>query len=504
MSAGASAVDRRWVGLTFLLLFLPRAIYALEEVAYIHPDVLGQAIEPAYRAVHGAGRVSWEFTQGVRSWIWPGVLTPIFWLCEAFGLSGPGIGTRVPLVGVNLLCAAIDAFAWAFVAWVGAAAVFDDPRVQRRARWTTVGLGATQAMWLLPGSQAIIGVPAGAALAVAGALSLRRWRGRPARRFESFATGAALAATLLLRIQLAPVVAFAGLLVLHALRTKSPPSPGRSASPLAELFAGAVLVAAVFGLVDWITWGAPWASTLRYLEFSFTRSDEVFGRMPADRYFVHAWSVGSVGFVLIVLAALAQLRSHWPLALIPLVAFLPHQLVGQKQLHFLHPLGPWLGLAAAATWAQLYASLAPRLSPAMRRAADGLIALALLLGGATGALEGSYWKSTWLFHQGGEAAIARSRALNRAYLQLAEAPLAELRVAQAVLPAAASPDMAHLGHPVPSIPLLEQTPDARLGPADLLLTWGELPPASLPPGFRPRAPLGPIFVYTATRTSPSR
>src|SRR5690606_17378937 len=51
-----------------------RLVQAVTEPAYLHPDALFQALEPAFSLVWGYGIETWEFREGMRSWVWPGLL----------------------------------------------------------------------------------------------------------------------------------------------------------------------------------------------------------------------------------------------------------------------------------------------------------------------------------------------------------------------------------------------------------------------------------------------
>ena len=62
------------------------------EPAVLHPDALGQALEPAFRAAFGHGEVAWEWREGLRSWAWPLLLSPAFWLARGLGAPEIGVG----------------------------------------------------------------------------------------------------------------------------------------------------------------------------------------------------------------------------------------------------------------------------------------------------------------------------------------------------------------------------------------------------------------------------
>src|SRR5579864_4305542 len=61
--------------------------FAMPNIA--HPDQIFQILEPAHRLVYGYGIVPWEFREGVRSWILPGLFAFIFKISD-FVLRVPG------------------------------------------------------------------------------------------------------------------------------------------------------------------------------------------------------------------------------------------------------------------------------------------------------------------------------------------------------------------------------------------------------------------------------
>ncbi len=80
-----------WVYLPLWLLvaFVLRAAVALSGDFLLHPDELMQYLEPAHRLVFGNGIVFWEYFYGARSWLVPGVIAGVLWLCSLIGLDSP-------------------------------------------------------------------------------------------------------------------------------------------------------------------------------------------------------------------------------------------------------------------------------------------------------------------------------------------------------------------------------------------------------------------------------
>ena len=74
-----------------LLAFALRAAVALAGDFVIHPDEIMQYLEPAHQLVFGAGVSYWEYFYGARSWLVPGIVAAVLWLCNLLGLDSPAL-----------------------------------------------------------------------------------------------------------------------------------------------------------------------------------------------------------------------------------------------------------------------------------------------------------------------------------------------------------------------------------------------------------------------------
>ena len=72
-----------------LAAFAVRAAIALSGDFVIHPDEVMQYLEPARRLVFDSGLVFWEYFYGARSWLVPGVVAGVLYICKALGLGEP-------------------------------------------------------------------------------------------------------------------------------------------------------------------------------------------------------------------------------------------------------------------------------------------------------------------------------------------------------------------------------------------------------------------------------
>ncbi len=456
------------------------------EDAYLHPDALFQGLEPAFRAVHGYGVVAWEFKQGLRSWTWPGLLSAPFALCHWLDLSGPGVGMATAVALARSLVVAIDLAALALAVQLAR---------REAGHWAAVAvlaLGASHPMFVVMAAQPLIDVPASAlllALAHRGlsvglgppVLTLRETPESPviaptlhgetaapplllpvaqpeapggAERVgltprDLAIVGALAALTALVRVQLTPAVALVALLALR----RSPADARRAGVRAFAL--GGVAVVALWGAVDWVTWGAPLHSVAAYLRYNLQAGQTAFGVMPADRYWAHFGEAAPGLRWLLLPLALVGARRAPSLGLLAAAVLLPHQLVPYKVWRFVHP-GLWLVVTLAAIGAVHAAAVASELAKQRTGPSAGvargarLWAAALTLSALVAVpwswRDGGVWRTTWLHHQGGDDAVVRSRGINRAYL--AAGQTRDLRqLVQAVLPEAAAPGLALLGHP---------------------------------------------------------
>ena len=79
----------RHVWLFLSLAFVLRAAVALAGDFVIHPDEIMQYLEPAHSLVFGNGVHYWEYYYGARSWLLPGFIAGVLWVCQLLGLDQP-------------------------------------------------------------------------------------------------------------------------------------------------------------------------------------------------------------------------------------------------------------------------------------------------------------------------------------------------------------------------------------------------------------------------------
>jgi hypothetical protein len=294
---------------------------AIADHGVLWPDEIYQGPEQAHRFAFGYGFIPWEFRDGVRSWIFPGLLGLLFKALAALGVDD-GLTMMAVAKSLMALWAVVGvAFAMALAARLAGMAgsvaagillatfppsLLYDPRCTTEAASGPLIVAATFFALDLPGSD--------------------RWRPYAPRL-----AGATAAMATALRPQNGILLAGLLVVVLAARRWKD-----------ARQYAiAAAVVALAAGLLDAVTWGTPFHSLIGYVRFNLLEGKAArFGVEPITFYPQVAWT--SVGPAVVVIAAgfvVAGLRAPGP-ALIVLAYVVAHSLVPHKELRFLLPIFP--------------------------------------------------------------------------------------------------------------------------------------------------------------------
>lgn len=338
-----------------------RIWFALTDDGMHWPDEIYQSLEPAHRLAFGYGLLAWEFLQGARSWAFPALIAAVFKGASAIGLDSPRL--YLPLVRI-LFCAVGIATAWAIHRLALASGAGKLAAACGSAMFALMGLAiyfAPRAM-----SETASALPAAAGLALCLRAhghpepSRRRSRGtasesdasdrpersrgtdgeraRAAQQWKLWLGASLLGFSVLLRLQCALFCLAVPIVLLFR-------SERRAAVQVVAVLA---LWAALFGLLDKLTWGSWFHSALAYLRFNLVEGRaQDFGTAPPAYY--TAALLSSLGPLWILIAALSLLAITTApgLWLIALLFFVPHWLSPHKELRFLMPLLPVLCALAA-------------------------------------------------------------------------------------------------------------------------------------------------------------
>jgi len=363
-----------------------------------HPDEIFQLFEPAHRLAFGYGVKTWEFQDGIRSMVPPYVLAALFAVSEpVFG------GPEGYLRFTGIVLAAISCLPVLFIWRMG----------ERESRAHALVAGVAAATWFelvyfsfRPLTEALACDAILIALALASSLppldgeggptaGRHGWGGgstpsdpasqghlphRGAGSGESrvlFGLGLALALTVMLRLQLAPGAAFVALWVGRA----------RIRSRWAPMILGATPVLVLFGAVDWLTWGAPFASYVRAVSVNLGQNKaSVYGASPWWWYLVFLFALWTPFVAPLLLFCIVRLRKSAVWIGFAVIEIAVHSLIGHKEYRFVFPAFAALVIPAALGATDLVERYGSRwATPAWRGAALAgcWAAMSLTLGDAT-------------------------------------------------------------------------------------------------------------------------
>ncbi|MEH1834503.1 MAG: mannosyltransferase [Nostoc sp.] len=314
-----------------LLALLVRVSAALSFPNIFWPDEIFQTQEPAHRLAFGNGMVTWEFRDGTRSWVFPGILAVVMRLTAWMGDGSSGY-----LAGVSIflcllsLTTILVAFLWGYetgglvtaVITAGVCSVWFELVYFAPKAFTEV----VSAHLLLPGVY----------------LGVHGKNFQPRTRL--FLAGCLCGLALALRIQLLPAVIFAVIYICcQQWRKKGMP-----------MIAGILGPILIFGMVDAFTWSYPFQSFWLNIWFNVVEGRSlIYGVSPWYEYLLYllkSWS-----FILIPITLLAIIGSrHSPiLAWLAIIIVLTHSILAHKEYRFIYAALPMVMILAGLGTAEL-------------------------------------------------------------------------------------------------------------------------------------------------------
>jgi len=343
-----------WRYLPHLLIaaFIVRAAVALASDFRLHSDEIMQYLEPGHYAAFGNGVLYWEYVHGARPWLIPGFIAGILLAMDAVGLGRPEVYVPAVKFGFCLLSLLIP---WSMYRFTQQAAG------ERAARLALL-FGCFWYEFLVMAQKPFSEFVSTAFLMAALPLLMPGFAaGEAARRRALFAAGALLALGAAVRMQYAPAA-----LLLLALRSLS-----LRREQLIALWGGAAALVMLVGILEWLTWGAPFHSYL--INYLVNISVSVGGSAGDSSYWRLPGQLLAAGFCAPALAFLLGAKLRGParlLLLLSAVTFVLHMLPAHREYRFIFLLVP--------CWLMLLAMLLARaqVRPALRR--YGAAALLLL------------------------------------------------------------------------------------------------------------------------------
>lgn len=244
-------------------LALAPCVVAVLQLGRLHPDEVFQSLEPAMHKAFGYGVLAWEWQVGLRNWATPGVFAGLLTLGSKMGIESV-MGRRV-LIEVPMF--------FLHLALLAAVFRFSSRRVgERTALYATVVVGCFTPLFHFAGRT--MGESISTAFIVWGLerADAKGWK-------AASAGGVLLGLAVVSRYGSAVFAAGAVVWLLVARRWKDS----------GALAAGGLVVAAGLGALDWATWGAPFHSLRKYLDFNVfsDQAAQQFGKSPASFYAPH-------------------------------------------------------------------------------------------------------------------------------------------------------------------------------------------------------------------------
>jgi GPI mannosyltransferase 3 len=322
LRSSSAELPESWSIALITIAFVPRLWAALGDHGMVWPDEIFSMMEPAHRFAFGWGLLPWEFVDGARSWLLPGMLG-LGWKLAAV------LGAKTALSLVNL--------AKGVMATASVIAVLISMRLASRlggarAAFLTGAFGALCPPLIIFGSRCLSETVSAPVVVLVALLLIERGRRRAAM------AGALAALTIYFRYQNGLLAAGFGALLLSRKRWRE----------AGAYFACATTVGLLGGLLDWPTWGYPFRAFWVYTKFCLLEGKAAyFGTSPYSFLWDHLGTTIGLVAPILFFGFLAATRKAPGLVVVVLVFFLAHSAIPHKELRFLLPVLP-LGLALSA------------------------------------------------------------------------------------------------------------------------------------------------------------
>jgi GPI mannosyltransferase 3 len=310
-----------WLIAVLVLGLALRTWLAVNDHSVFWPDEIHQSLEQAHRAAFGYGLISWEFRDGARSWLFPGIIAGLWKLAAAGGVESSL--TLVLLARLVIVAGSV-------------ASVWFAARLATHTGGAVAGIAAATILATFPPlvafSHRAMSETASAPFIVLGACLLCRRSERAA-----WFAGVAVSIGCLLRYQNALIAVIFAIGLLFRRRYRA----------AAAFSTTGMAVALLGGLFDWATWGRPFHSLITYIEFNLVVGGAAdFGVEPFWFFATTLWS--SVGPLLIPIVACFLIGAAVDpiLGAAVVVYVLAHSVLPHKELRFLVPCFPLFATVA--------------------------------------------------------------------------------------------------------------------------------------------------------------
>ncbi|MGH7282536.1 MAG: hypothetical protein ACRELY_13500 [Polyangiaceae bacterium] len=301
---------------------VPRIWTMIADQGVFWPDEIYQSIEQAHRLVYGYGMVPWEFRDGARSWVFPGMLAAVL---KFFSFFGKTTGPDVVHAAKGFMVA---------LALVGLVATM---KLAQNIGGETAAFLAGVWYALFP-STIVYGSRCMSEMASGPVLALAAWLAFDGGRKKELFAGALAALAIYLRYQNGLIGVGLGLTLLARRRWWD----------LLWFSITAVLVGILGGWLDKLTWGDWFHSFFVYWKFNVTEGKAAkWGVAEASYYATTVWTATGSSLVVIGIGYLLSLRRTLILTVTLGLFVAAHVETPHKEYRFMMPIVP-LVLAVSA------------------------------------------------------------------------------------------------------------------------------------------------------------
>ncbi|XP_071438647.1 GPI mannosyltransferase 3 [Hetaerina americana] len=129
----------------FLLFLTLKLLSVIVVRTYFVPDEYWQSLEVAHKLAFGYGQLTWEWSEGIRSYIYPAFIAALYKALEFFGLDSREALILIPRIFQAILSSVCDYYFWLWVR----------DQTGTKGNWAVVTI-ATSWFWFYCGSRTII------------------------------------------------------------------------------------------------------------------------------------------------------------------------------------------------------------------------------------------------------------------------------------------------------------------------------------------------------------
>ena len=377
-----------------VLAYALRLGLAVAHPSIFRPDEVFQALEPAHGLLTGQWIAAWEWLEGARTWLFPGLIVGPMAIARAAGLDAP----------------AQVAAAWAVFAALGSLTVVMAFVLGSRHHGLLGGslCALVCAIWpdlVYFGPKTLTEIQGGHLLVLAACLAALPGQTGDVARLPGWrrclAVGFLLGSCFCVRFHLAIGVAAVAFWF-----------GGRHVRQLwVPMLIGAAVPLVVTAIIDYDTWGVPFFPVWKNLHVQlFEREARELGTPSGSAYYLVRllWEWGAAA-VFVAVLFVAGARRSLPLVVTAAAVALSHTMLGYKEINYIYAAIELSLIVAALGTAEIVVQLSAATGGRVTRQAGGKIAIILWIGAAVATNASASFDTYWYGKPGPLAAAALLR-----------------------------------------------------------------------------------------------